>query len=207
MEKFIRNDFFFERGKIKMNPKLEDHLKNIDKQLSPLPASERVDIVQEIKSTIIEMEQEQISTQQIMDRLGEPKDLSKSYLGDLSVKSKGIHRHRLLIILTFYISRGLESMVIIPFLSVLSIGFMICGIIGPVLGAIKAIDYLFNLEIPNVSDIGIVLNGIVVLNPLVELLCSCIIGGLLYLAGKKSWQVMLNYCHKIRETKEQLISK
>ena len=39
-----------------MNTKLEKYLDTVDKYLRPLPVSERVDIVKEIKSSILEME-------------------------------------------------------------------------------------------------------------------------------------------------------
>ena len=39
-----------------MNATLEKYLDTVDKCLKPLPTSERVDIVKEIKSSILEME-------------------------------------------------------------------------------------------------------------------------------------------------------
>ena len=69
-----------------MNAALEKYLNTVDKCLKPLPASERVDIVKEIKSSILEMESDNLTTEQILDRLGKPKDLAKAYLGDLLSK-------------------------------------------------------------------------------------------------------------------------
>ena len=72
-----------------MNAALEKYLNTVDKCLKPLPASERVDIVKEIKSSILEMESDNLTTEQILDRLGKPKDLAKAYLGDLLSKESG----------------------------------------------------------------------------------------------------------------------
>ena len=71
-----------------MNQSLEKYLTAVDRHLKPLPVSERAGIVKEIKSTMLEMESEQMSSKQILDRLGSPKDLAKAYLKDLLVKEK-----------------------------------------------------------------------------------------------------------------------
>ena len=55
-----------------MDRKLEKYLNTVDKHLKPLPASERADIVREIKSSMIEMEQEELSSDAILERLGDP---------------------------------------------------------------------------------------------------------------------------------------
>ena len=49
-----------------MNAALEKYLNTVDKCLKPLPASERVDIVKEIKSSILEMESDNLTTEQIL---------------------------------------------------------------------------------------------------------------------------------------------
>ena len=53
-----------------MNATLEKYLDTVDKCLKPLPTSERVDIVKEIKGSILEMEGDNLTTEQILDRLG-----------------------------------------------------------------------------------------------------------------------------------------
>ena len=62
-------------------------LKKIEKYLKPLPISERVDIVKEIKSEILELQGDGKTAEQITERLGNPKELAKAYLGDLIAKS------------------------------------------------------------------------------------------------------------------------
>ncbi len=44
-----------------MNPALEEYLDTVSRKLKPLPISERIDIVKEIKGSILEMEQDGLS--------------------------------------------------------------------------------------------------------------------------------------------------
>lgn len=46
-----------------MNATLEKYLDTVNKCLKPLPTSERVDIVKEIKSSILEMESDNLTTE------------------------------------------------------------------------------------------------------------------------------------------------
>ena len=58
-----------------------DYLNKIDKYLRPLPASERADIINEIKSQMMELEAEKrLSPDQIIQRLGNPKELAGALL-------------------------------------------------------------------------------------------------------------------------------
>ena len=70
-----------------MNQQLELYLDQIDRHLRPMPASERVDIVKEIKSELLELEAAGLSPQEITARLGEPKELAAAYLSDAIVKN------------------------------------------------------------------------------------------------------------------------
>lgn len=64
-----------------MDAKLEKYLDTVDKHLKPLPVSERVDIVKEVKASMQEMQAEGLSSEQILARLGDAKDLARAYLG------------------------------------------------------------------------------------------------------------------------------
>lgn len=64
-----------------MNKKLEDYLDTIDHYLKPMPASERIDIVNEIKSELSELElQNDLTADEIIDKMGNPKESAKAYL-------------------------------------------------------------------------------------------------------------------------------
>lgn len=187
-----------------MDAKSEKYLDIIDKLLKPLPTSERVDIVKEIKGSIIEMENENLSTEQILERLGNPKDLAKAYLGDLLSKEIGFSWNRLLTVCAFYSLVGFSGVFIIPSLAIIAPAFIVCGIIAPLLGAVKMIDYVFHLGIPYVENIGIVLTGVIDLNPIGEFIGALIIGTLLYFAGCGAWKLLIFYCKQVSKTKQTL---
>ena len=110
-----------------MNTTFEKYLDTIDKCLKPLPTSERVDIVKEIKGSILEMESENLSTEQILTRLGKPKDLAKAYLGDLLAKENGFSWNRFLTVCAFYSLVGFSGLFVIPVLVIVAPTFILCG--------------------------------------------------------------------------------
>lgn len=65
-----------------MDKTLEKYLDTINKHLKSLSTSERIDIVKEIKSYILKMEQDNLTPEQILEKLEYPKEIAKSYLGD-----------------------------------------------------------------------------------------------------------------------------
>ena len=65
---------------------LEAYLEKVEKCLKPLPDSERVDIVKEIKSEMLELQAEGKTAEEVVARLGKPGELAKAYLGDLITK-------------------------------------------------------------------------------------------------------------------------
>ena len=69
---------------------LNDYLEKIERYLKPLPISERVDIVKEIQSEIFELQSNGKNAKEIMERLGNPKELAKAYLGDLIAKDTSL---------------------------------------------------------------------------------------------------------------------
>ena len=55
---------------------LNDYLEKVEKHLKPLPLSERVDIVKEIQSEISELQRNGKNAEEIIERLGNPKELA-----------------------------------------------------------------------------------------------------------------------------------
>lgn len=185
-----------------MNTILEKYLDTVDKCLKPLPTSERVDIVKEIKGSILEMQQEDLSMEQILDRLGNPKDLAKAYLGDLLAKDSGFSWSRILIVCAFYSVVGFSGVVMIPCLIIMAPVFVVFGIAAPLLMAIKAMDHILNLGLPYMENIGI--TDIAEFDPIIEFIVALVIGILLYLAGRGCWKVLMWYCKKVCKTKDDL---
>ena len=56
---------------------LDEYLEKMEKYLKPIVASERIDIIKEIKSEMQELQNNDIPAEQIIERLGDPKDLAK----------------------------------------------------------------------------------------------------------------------------------
>ena len=130
---------------------LNDYLEKIEKYLKPLPVSERVDIVKEIKSEILELQGDGKTSEEIIERLGNPKELAKAYLGDLIAKSSSFSWNRMLAICAYYSLASLSGLIVIPVLAICAPVFIVCAIATPILGAVKLIDALLNLGIPYAS--------------------------------------------------------
>lgn len=185
-----------------MNTTFEKYLDTIDKCLKPLPTSERVDIIKEIKSSILEMESENLSTEQILSRLGKPKDLAKAYLGDLLAKDSGFSWNRFLTVCAFYSIVGFSGMVVIPCLAIIAPVFIVSGIASPLLMAVKMMDYILNLGLPYMDNMGVFIG--LELNPIAEFVIALVIGVLLFLAGRGCWKLLVSYCKKVSKTKSEL---
>ena len=151
---------------------LNDYLEKIEKYLRPLPVSERVDIVKEIKSEILELQGDGKTSEEIIERLGNPKELAKAYLGDLIAKSSSFSWNRVLAICAYYSLASLSGLIVIPVLAICAPVFIVCAIATPILGAVKLIDALLNLGIPYASYIGI--SGIE--NPAIVFVLSIVMG-------------------------------
>lgn len=168
---------------------LNDYLEKIEKYLKPLPVSERVDIVKEIKSEILELQGDGKTSEEIIERLGNPKELAKAYLGDLIAKSSSFSWNRVLAICAYYSLASLSGLIVIPVLAICAPVFIVCAIATPILGAVKLIDALLNLGIPYASYIGI--SGIQ--NPAIVFVLSIVMGVVLYLIGRGCWKLLVYY--------------
>lgn len=69
-----------------MEKELNAYLGKLEKYLKPVAVSERIDIINEIKSEMQELQGNGMSAEEIIERLGDPKKLAKAYLGDILVK-------------------------------------------------------------------------------------------------------------------------
>ena len=186
-----------------MHTELEKYLSTVDKKLKPLPVSERTDILKEVKGSMLEMESEGFTEEQIVDRLGSPKDLAKAYLSDLLAKERGFGWKRFLIICAFYSVVGFSGMFVIPCLAIMAPVFIICGIVSPIIMGIKTFDYLFNLGLPYMDNIGVTLGGMV-LHPIAGFFMAIILGALLVAVGFGCWKLLVSYCKKVSATKSGL---
>ena len=179
---------------------LNDYLEKIEKNLKPLPVSERIDIVKEIKSEILELQGNGKTPEEIMERMGDPRELAKAYLGDLIAKGSSFSWNRILAICAYYSLASLSGLVVIPVLVICAPVFIVCGIAAPVLGTVKLMDALLNLGIPYAGCIGI--TGIV--NPAIVFVLSVVMGMVLYLMGRGCWKLLVYYIKGVSRAKRFL---
>ena len=164
-----------------MDAKLEKYLDTVDKHLKPLPVSERVDIVKEVKASMQEMQAEGLSSEQILARLGDAKDLARAYLGDLLAESNGFSWTRVLTVCAFYSLVGFSGMIVIPCLAIMAPVFVLCGIFCPI--------------------VGVFLAGPDPLAPVPTFFFLLVLGALLILAGVFCWKALVGYCKKVGQVK------
>ncbi len=183
-----------------MEKQLNSYLEQVEKYLKPLPVSERVDIVQEIKSEMQELQAAGQTPEQILARLGEPKELARAYLGDLIAQSGGLSASRVLALCAFYSVTGLSGLFVIPVLGICAPVFLLCGIVTPLLGAVKAVDVALGLHIPYVQYIGIA--G--VQNPVLVFVLCILAGIALFALGYGCWKLLVGYVKSVSRVKRTL---
>lgn len=172
---------------MELEKSLNEYLEKVDRYLKPLVVSERVDIVKEIKSEMLELLGNGNSPEQIIERLGNPKELAKAYLDESITKSRGFNWRRLSAIIAFYSLAGMGGVCILPVTSICAIAFMGSGIICPIAGVIKLLAFLLGFDMP---WIGFTI-GNYSANAIVFLPISILIGVVLFLAGWLLWKLTI----------------
>lgn len=183
-----------------MNKYFNAYLDKVDRYLKPMSASERADIINEIKSEMAELEtRDHLSPEQIVVRLGDPRELAGAYLGKSISGNTTFSFKRLCAVVAFYSFAGAGSLFVLPITSVLGIGLMFCGVIAPVAGLVKAFGYLIGIDIPWVSFQF----GEYTAHPYMAFLLSVILGILLFAAGMGAWKITIKFIHIMSKNKFQ----
>ncbi len=185
-----------------MNQLLNNYLDRIDRYLRPLPAAERADIINEIKSQMGELEASaRLSPQEILSRLGSPKELAGAYLGESLLKGGSFSARRFLCAILFHALAGIGGMFILPFTAVLAGAFILAGVIAPSGGLIKAGGFPLGFDVPWVSfQVGSLSP-----HPLLAAPLCILLGFLLILAGKGCWKLTLKYVRIVSRAKRTLL--
>lgn len=179
---------------------LNDYLEKIEKYLKPLIVSERVDIVKEIKSEMLELQANGISSEQIVERLGNPKDLAKAYLGESIEKSRGFNWRRLSAVIAFYSLAGIGGMFVLPITSICGIALMVSGLLCPIAGIIKLVAHLMGYEM---EEIGLSI-GTFSANAIIFLPISILIGAVIFIIGWLLWKLTIMIVRSISKGKKKL---
>lgn len=107
-----------------MDQVLNDYLTKMEKYLKVLPASERIDIVNELKSEMVELTNQGTSSEEILNRLGKPKLLARAYLADEISKMKKFSFKKFAMVFSFYSYAGVGSLFILLIVSLLPLSFV-----------------------------------------------------------------------------------
>lgn len=184
-----------------MEKKMNEYLNKIDKYLRPMAASERADIINEIKSEMIELKtQGGLSDEQILERLGNPKELAKAYLGESIVKSNTFSLKRFGAVAAFYSLAGFTGMFVLPICGVLAVGLIFSGVIAPIAGVIEFLGFIVGVNVHFVSF----QMGTYTAPPYIAFPLSVVLGILLFLAGKGLWKLMIKYIQAVSLGKRKL---
>lgn len=101
----------------------------------------------------------------------------------------------------FYIVIFFLSVIIVLFLALLTIFFIISGILIPVCGLFKLVGYIFNFDIPFIMFQF----GTMELNSLLVFPLSLIVGYILYKIGKVVGKLLIKYINYVKEKHKELI--
>ena len=183
-----------------MDRELEVYLSTVEKYLKRMTITERVDVINELKSTIEELQiKNSLSNKEIMERLGSPKELAGGYLSDKISLNNKFDFKKFLMVFSFYSLTSLSGMFVIPCGTVLAGGLMVCGFIAPAGGLIKLIGFLLGYDMPFL----IMQIGNFVLHPLLAFPFSVVFGGLLFFLGKKLWKAVVIYIRNVSVAKKK----
>ena len=169
-----------------MTMETSQYLERIERYLRPLPVAERVDIVAEIKSEMLE--------------LGTPEELARGYLGEAIVKSPRFSLRKLGAVAAFYSLAGAAWLFILPVTSICGVSFMLCGPLAALAGIVKFGAHLLGFEMPWV----VFQIGGYTLGPALALVCSVIVGALLFVAGRLLWSLTVAIVRRIATEKSRM---
>lgn len=168
-----------------MDKTLNDYLERVEKYLKPMAVSERVDIVKEIKSEMLELQNEGKTPQEILERLGNAKELARAYLGESIAKGRGFSWRRLSAVIAFYSMAGAVGVCVLPVTSICAAAFLLSGALCPLAGVVKFVGALLGFEMPY---IGIQL-GSYSAGPGLVLVLSVVMGAVVMAAGWLLWKL------------------
>lgn len=183
-----------------MEQAMNAYLDRIDRYLRPMAAAERVDIVKEIKSEILELEAGGLSSQEIIARLGGPKELAAAYLSDAIVKNPTFSWKRLGSLAAFYSLAGLGGMIVLPTTSIIAVTFMLCGAAVPALGLLAFLASLVGMDVPWV----ILQFGGWTAPAALAFPVSVLTGLLLLLAGRGLWKFTVAFVRMIGQKRRAI---
>ncbi|MDE7185808.1 MAG: hypothetical protein K2O40_15395 [Lachnospiraceae bacterium] len=150
---------------------------------------------------MLELEaKDKLSSEQIVEKLGNPKELAGAYLGQSITKNNRFNIRKLVTVIAFYSLAGVGSIFILPIISILGVVLVICGAIVPICGAVKFLGALAGIDVPFIMFQF----GSYIASPIMTFLLSILTGILLFLAGRFLWKLTIQYIRMISSKKRQI---
>ncbi|WP_010495182.1 DUF1700 domain-containing protein [Paenibacillus elgii] len=168
-----------------MSPKTRAYLEKLYQLLEKMPEDERLDAIREIESHIAEGMAGGQSEEAILTRLGDPRVLAKAYRSEY-IMEKGPARSfkDVMIMVGFYCSTGLLSIMVIPVLATIAYGFGFSAVLIFIAGIIRTFGVTWiqmnlgpGIEVPTEWS----------------MLYSTIVGGIVGGIAYVSWRGLRNY--------------
>jgi uncharacterized membrane protein len=111
-----------------IDPLAERYLQRFGSELKKVPPPERDELVMEIRSHIADSIEGGSSTVDVLERLGPPDRLAKAYRAELVLQREGTNwLVRIFAATALVIGTSIPSMIIIPLLAALGVGFVAAG--------------------------------------------------------------------------------
>lgn len=112
-----------------------EYLRRFDSALARLGVPDHVELVAEIRSHIAEGERAGLSLQAILERLGPPDRLARGYAVTSMVSSSQPRSPRQLVrAAAMLATMSLSSLIVVPMLLVMSVGFVVSGVLAVLAG-------------------------------------------------------------------------
>ncbi len=181
----------------KMSVEIEKYLNKVNKNLKPLPLSMRTDIIAEIKSNIAQMQANNISSEQILESLGNPKTLAKEYLANLITSKKTTGIKRVLLACAFYSLASLSGIILIPTLGILAPTFIFSGVVTIIAVTVNLFSYLL-------LGYGIPYIQVLDYSPVPGFFIGLAVGIILATVGLASWKALKLYILGITKVNEKI---
>ena len=178
----------------------EEYLDKIDRRLHPMAASERLDIVQEIRSEMLELSSQGLSPQDITARRGDPRGLAAADLQDVITQNPRFRWSRVGALAAFYSLAGLGGMVVLPTTTILAATFLLSGVLVPAAALIKLLASMVGIDLPYVT----MQLGPYTPSPLTAFPIAVAAGLLLLLAGRGCWRLTVRFVQLLGEKRQQL---
>lgn len=187
---------------MKLERSLEKYLEEVNEYLKPMLSAERADIINEIKSEMLERQMSGLGAEEILNRLGSAKDLAKAYVEEEVKKENKGTTSKFLSLMAFYSLSGLWAISVLPALSISSVAFIVSGVLSLIAGFLKFMAYLRGSDIPYIM---IRIGKYKATAPEV-FGASIVVGCVLWAAGILLWKANLKMVQYVMKKKTDLHS-